>query len=99
MAAGEFTWRTSGSRRGLEIRREVLGNEYVDSNLASSDEFMMTFQRIVTELAWGMHGTALRSTRKQNQCSALPSWLRADVSKRSKSTREAPCALASRWMN
>ena len=39
--------------RGLEIRREVLGNEYVDKNLAGSDEFMMTFQRIVTELAWG----------------------------------------------
>ena len=39
--------------KGLEIRREVLGNEYVDNNLAGSDEFMMTFQRIVTELAWG----------------------------------------------
>jgi len=37
--------------RGLEIRREVLGNEYVDNNLAGSDEFMMTFQHIVTELA------------------------------------------------
>ena len=39
--------------RGLEIRREVLGNEFVDKNLAGSDEFMMAFQRIVTELAWG----------------------------------------------
>jgi len=25
----------------------------VDANLAGSDEFMMTFQRAVTELAWG----------------------------------------------
>ena len=40
-------------RKGLEIRREVLGNEYVDNNLAGSDEFMMTFQQLVTELAWG----------------------------------------------
>ena len=39
--------------KGLEIRREVLGHEYVDNNLAGSDDFMMTFQHIVTELAWG----------------------------------------------
>jgi 4-carboxymuconolactone decarboxylase len=47
--------------KGLEIRREVLGNEYVDNNLAGSGDFMMTFQRIVTELAWGYawNGTAL----------------------------------------
>jgi 4-carboxymuconolactone decarboxylase len=38
---------------GLNMRRQVLGAEYVDANLASSDEFMMTFQRAVTELAWG----------------------------------------------
>ena len=38
---------------GLHIRREVLGDEFVDANLAGADEFMMTFQRLVTELAWG----------------------------------------------
>ena len=38
---------------GLRIRREVLGDEYVDANLAGSDEFMMTFQYLVTEIAWG----------------------------------------------
>ena len=38
---------------GIEVRREVLGAEYVDDNLAKSDGFMMTFQRVVTELAWG----------------------------------------------
>ena len=37
---------------GLRIRREVLGDEFVDANLADSDEFMMSFQRLVTELAW-----------------------------------------------
>jgi len=40
-------------QRGLEERRAALGTEYVDQNLAGSDEFMMTFQRAVTELAWG----------------------------------------------
>lgn len=38
---------------GLRIRREVLGDAYVDANLAGSDAFMMTFQHLVTELAWG----------------------------------------------
>jgi len=52
--------------KGLEIRREVLGNEYVENNLAGSDEFMMTFQRIVTEIAWGYawNGTALDKKTK-----------------------------------
>src|SRR5690349_17621273 len=39
--------------RGLQARREVLGAEYVDANLAGTDEFMMAFQRVVTEWAWG----------------------------------------------
>jgi hypothetical protein len=39
--------------KGLKKRRQVLGEKYVDANLASSDDFMMTFQRAVTELAWG----------------------------------------------
>ena len=39
--------------RGLEKRRDVLGSEYVDTSLSESDEFMMAFQRAVTELAWG----------------------------------------------
>jgi 4-carboxymuconolactone decarboxylase len=38
---------------GLQVRRDVLGAEYVDSNLAEADEFMATFQDAVTELAWG----------------------------------------------
>jgi 4-carboxymuconolactone decarboxylase len=39
--------------RGLQRRRDVLGSEYVDANLNESDDFMMAFQRAVTELAWG----------------------------------------------
>src|SRR3954463_12628890 len=39
--------------KGLETRRQVLGAKYVDANLAGADDFMMTFQRAVTELAWG----------------------------------------------
>ena len=39
--------------KGLQVRREVLGAEYVDGSLASSDDFMMAFQRITTEWCWG----------------------------------------------
>ena len=39
--------------RGLQTRRDVLGSEYVETNLSESDEFMLAFQRAVTELAWG----------------------------------------------
>ena len=39
--------------RGLKVRREVLGTDYVDANLADTDEFMMGFQHLLTEWAWG----------------------------------------------
>ncbi len=53
-------------QKGLEMRREVLGDEYVDANLTQSDGFMMTFQELVTELAWGRAwtGTALDKKSK-----------------------------------
>jgi len=38
-------------KKGLQVRREVLGAEYVDTSLAGSDDFMTAFQRIVTEWA------------------------------------------------
>jgi 4-carboxymuconolactone decarboxylase len=38
---------------GLSIRREVLGAEYVDANLAAADDFTRDFQRLVTEYCWG----------------------------------------------
>ena len=39
--------------RGLTLRREVLGAEYVDKSLQSANDFMMAFQRITTEWCWG----------------------------------------------
>jgi hypothetical protein len=32
-------------QKGMPIRREVLGAEYVDASMARADEFMMSFQR------------------------------------------------------
>lgn len=39
--------------KGLKIRREVLGADYVDGSLAKADDFMMAFQEITTEWCWG----------------------------------------------
>ena len=39
--------------KGLEIRRAVLGNEYVDNSLRNADEFNKPFQELVTEYCWG----------------------------------------------
>jgi len=41
--------------RGLQIRREVVGAEYVDRALAAAEEdgFSRDFQRLVTEYCWG----------------------------------------------
>ena len=39
--------------RGLAIRREVLGNEYVDASLRNVDDFNRDLQQLVTSFAWG----------------------------------------------
>lgn len=39
--------------KGLALRREVLGSEYVDKSLAERDEFTTDLQQLVTEFAWG----------------------------------------------
>ena len=39
--------------KGMPIRREVLGAEYVDASMEKADDFMMSFQRATTAWAWG----------------------------------------------
>lgn len=38
---------------GLNLRREVLGAEYVDGSIERANDFMMAFQHITTEWCWG----------------------------------------------
>jgi 4-carboxymuconolactone decarboxylase len=40
-------------KKGLKVRREVLGAKYVDDSLAKADDFLMAFQNITTEMCWG----------------------------------------------
>jgi len=39
--------------RGLELRKEVLGAEYVEKSLAAADEFTGPLQELVTRYCWG----------------------------------------------
>lgn len=39
--------------RGLEIRKAVLGAEYVEKSLDAADDFNRDFQNLVTEYCWG----------------------------------------------
>jgi len=39
--------------KGLKIRREVLGDAYVDNSLKQMDEFTRPLQELVTKYCWG----------------------------------------------
>src|ERR1700728_5063279 len=39
--------------KGLKIRREVLGAEYVDKALSTADDFNRPLQELVTTYCWG----------------------------------------------
>lgn len=40
-------------KAGLAVRKQVLGEEYVNNSLANADEFMQPLQQYLTEHAWG----------------------------------------------
>jgi 4-carboxymuconolactone decarboxylase len=40
-------------KKGLKIRKEVLGAKYVDAALVKADDFNRDFQKLVTEYCWG----------------------------------------------
>src|SRR6202011_4728000 len=67
-------------QKGMPIRREVLGPEYVDASMARADEFMMAFQRATTAWAWGWawgDGTLDRKTRSLMNLAMLTALNRA----------------------
>ena len=51
-------------KKGLEVRRKVLGKDYVDGSIAKADDFMMAFQEITTEWCWGYAWTRPGLERK-----------------------------------
>ena len=51
--------------KGMKVRREVLGDEYVDRALKGVDDFTREFQEMVTEHAWGAIWTRPGLAKKQ----------------------------------
>lgn len=39
--------------KGLQVRREVLGDAYVDASLKTADDFGRDMQELVTQYCWG----------------------------------------------
>jgi len=39
--------------KGLKVRREVLGAEYVDNAIKNADDFSQDMQELVTQYCWG----------------------------------------------
>jgi 4-carboxymuconolactone decarboxylase len=50
--------------KGLEVRKAVLGKDYVEKSLAAADEFSMALQEYATEACWGMIWTRPGLPRK-----------------------------------
>jgi len=54
------------STDALQVRREVLGDEYVDNSTAHSDELTRELQAFVTNYCWGEIWTDERLSRAQH---------------------------------
>lgn len=56
---------------GLKIRKEVLGEDYVDKALKNADSFNADFQKLTTEFCWGAAWSGTALTRKQRSLNNL----------------------------
>ena len=57
--------------KGMAVRRQVLGDAYVDKATANIDDFNRDFQRILTEYCWGEVWTRQVLTNKQRSLNNL----------------------------
>ena len=57
--------------KGMKVRRQVLGDAYVDKASANVDDFNREFQRIVTQYCWGEVWTRSVLTNKQRSLNNL----------------------------
>ena len=58
-------------QRGMKVRRQVLGDAYVDKATSEADDFNRDFQRLVTEYCWGEVWTRSVLTNKQRSLNNL----------------------------
>src|SRR3990172_6250400 len=50
--------------KGLEVRKAVLGKEYVEKSIAGADDFAMAMQEYATQACWGLVWTRPGLPRK-----------------------------------
>jgi 4-carboxymuconolactone decarboxylase len=56
---------------GMQVRREVLGDEHVDRAMERTTPFTEDFQRCITETAWGSVWTRDGLDRRTRSCITL----------------------------
>jgi 4-carboxymuconolactone decarboxylase len=57
--------------RGMEVRREVLGDEHVDAAIAGTTPFTADFQDLITRYAWGEIWARPGLDRRTRSCITL----------------------------
>ena len=53
---------------GMQVRRQVLGDEHVDRSLKNATDFTRDFQELITRYAWGAVGRVRGSTIARDGC-------------------------------
>ena len=66
-----MTAEDSAYDRGMQIRREVLGDEYVDAAVGRTTEFTADFQDFITRYAWGEIWARPGLDRRTRSCITL----------------------------
>jgi 4-carboxymuconolactone decarboxylase len=59
---------TDEEKRGMQVRREVLGDKYVDRSEASRTPLTDEFQSLITRYAWGEIWTRPGLDRRTRSC-------------------------------
>jgi 4-carboxymuconolactone decarboxylase/3-oxoadipate enol-lactonase/4-carboxymuconolactone decarboxylase len=57
--------------RGMEVRREVLGDAHVDAAMAGASELTADFQELITRYAWGEVWARPGLDRRTRSCITL----------------------------
>jgi 4-carboxymuconolactone decarboxylase len=57
--------------RGLEVRRQVLGDQHVDAAIARTSDFTAEFQDLITRYAWGEIWSRPGLDRRTRSCITL----------------------------
>lgn len=61
----------SDYEKGLQLRKEVLGDAHVERSMANADDFSKPLQDVVTEIGWGMIWARPGLTRKERSLITL----------------------------